>query len=148
MNVMRVQLQSFLFRIMTPCNYTLSSLVQPFENDINSDYIPILCSVCCIIRTVCSVYYTIYTARMERKEKLYNDCIILEAGFTMVYFPMRVYSDQFCCSIMEMRTAESHRIVDTKRYRIHLFSLEACRDRPTCNWPVHLREKTLVEKEK
>jgi len=62
----------------------------------------------------------------------------------MVYLMMHVYSDQFRSSIMEMRTAGLHRIVDTKRYRIHLFSLVACRDRPACNWPVYLREKTLV----
>jgi len=46
----------------------------------------------------------------------------------MVYLTMHVYSDQFRSGIMEMRTAGLHRIVDTKRYRIHLFSLVACRD--------------------
>lgn len=108
-----------------------------------SVHISMLGNICCIARKIfCNVCY-MCTAR-KRKGKKNNNYIILEAGLTMAYLLMHVYSDQFRPSIMEMRTTGSHRIVDTKRYRIHLFSLEACRDRPTCNWPVHLREKTLA----
>jgi len=81
----------------------------------------------------------------ERKEK--KNYIILEAGFyNGISHDARIFwSIPFWYhENWEMRTAGLHRIVDTKRYRIHLFSLVACRDRPACNWPVHLREKTLA----
>jgi len=70
--------------------------------------------------------------------------LILQWCITIdVYF---VY--QFHFSIMEMRTASPRRDVGTKKYRTHLFSLQAYRDGPMYNWPVRVRNCRVFEKKR
>jgi len=101
---------------MTVCNYnTFPSL--PFYLE-SSEKVQVVTNIYIYLIRNCT-----YTLRHNVKKDLYDECIILEANFTMITcLSMYIYSVyQFRFSIMEMRQ-QSRVVMSVQRDTVHMYS--------------------------